>query len=153
MRSVLLQAVMNSIFPGSWSHWLFPRFSRSTQFGWFLTAGYPVISSHALPTLLEPEPLFLTNSGWMPRKVRCESRHIFAAYVHIVLVSHGDTTSIISRYITCSSICALASISDLRFGIWDDGERKPGTSGSSGSPRDEPNHASPTSSHRDSASQ
>jgi hypothetical protein len=108
---------MNSILPGSWSHWLFPRFPRSTQFVWFLTAGYLVISSHALPTLLEPEPLILTNSLWMRRNVRCESRHIFAAYVHIVLVSHGDTTSIISRYITCSSICALASISDLGFGM------------------------------------
>ena len=44
---------------------------------WFLTARYPVISSHSLPTLLEPEPLFLPNSLWMPWKVQCESCHIF----------------------------------------------------------------------------
>ena len=39
-----------------------------------------------------------------------------AAYFHIVLESHEDTTSIISRYITSSSICALASISVFGFG-------------------------------------
>jgi len=49
--------------------------------------------------------------------VRCKSLcPIFTEYVHIVLVSHGDTTSIISRYSTCSSICTSASISDLEFG-------------------------------------
>jgi len=31
---------------------------------------YPIISSDPLPTLLEPESLFLTNSLWMPREVR-----------------------------------------------------------------------------------
>ena len=68
MRSVLPQAVINSIFPSSWSHWLFPRFRRSTQFVWFFTAGYPVISSHHLLMAL-----FLTNSLWMLWMVRCKS--------------------------------------------------------------------------------
>ena len=88
-----------------------------------------------------------------PKTVWCESRHISAEFVHIVLVSHGDTISIISRYITCSRICALAFISDLRFRMWDDGERRPGTCGSSGSPRNEPNPASPITTQCDSASQ
>jgi len=29
-----------------------------------------IISSHPIPTLLEPEPLFLMNSVWMSREVR-----------------------------------------------------------------------------------
>jgi len=41
---------------------------------------------------------------------------IFGEYMHIVLVSHGDMTSIISRHSTCSGIFTLASISDLEFG-------------------------------------
>jgi len=49
--------------------------------------------------------------------VRCEILcHIFAEHVHIVLASHGDTTSIISRYSTWSIVCTLASISYLGFG-------------------------------------
>jgi len=60
----------HSIFPSSWSHALLPSFDRSTQFVWFIMAGYPFISSHPLPTLLEPEPLFLKNSLRMPREVR-----------------------------------------------------------------------------------
>jgi len=54
--------------------------------------GYLVISSHALPMLLEPKSLFLTNTLWMPWKVRCESCRIFGAYVQIVVVSHEHTT-------------------------------------------------------------
>jgi len=49
-------------FPSSWSHAPLPSFHGSTQFVWFIMAGYPFISSHPLPTLLELEPLFPTNS-------------------------------------------------------------------------------------------
>jgi len=52
------------------SHALLPSFHRSTQFVWFLMGSFPIISSHPLATLLEPEPLFLTNSVWMPCEVR-----------------------------------------------------------------------------------
>ena len=79
--------------------------------------GYRVIASHSLPMLLQWEPLFLKNSLLMPWQVQCKSRHTFPTYVHIVLVSQKDTTSIISQYKTCSSICALASLSDLGSGI------------------------------------
>jgi len=66
------------IFPSSWTYALLPSFRRSTQFVdphalsqsvhrstqfvWFIMAGYPFISSHPLPTLLELEPLVPTNS-------------------------------------------------------------------------------------------
>jgi len=60
----------HSIFPSSWSHALLPSFHRSTQFVWFIMAGFPFISSHPLPTLLKPEPLFLKNSLRMPCEVR-----------------------------------------------------------------------------------
>ena len=43
---------------------------RTTQFVWFIMAGYPFISSHPLPTLLEPEPLLFKNSLQMPCEVR-----------------------------------------------------------------------------------
>jgi len=59
-----------SIFPCSWSHALLPRFGRSTQSVWFIMAGYPFISSHPLPTLLELELLFLRNSFRIPCEVR-----------------------------------------------------------------------------------
>jgi hypothetical protein len=115
MRTVLPHPV--SIFPSSWSHSLFLRVRRSKQFVWLITAGLPC---H-----------FLSRTSYAPRaitalphkfpldakKVWGESRHIFAAYIHIVLISHRDTTSIISRYITCSTICALAAISDFGFGM------------------------------------
>ena len=39
-----------------------PSIHRSTQFVWFIIAGYPCRSSHPLPMLLELEPLFPTNS-------------------------------------------------------------------------------------------
>ena len=60
--------------------------------------------------------------------VRCQSLcPIFSEYVHIVVVSHGDTTSIISKYRMCSGICVLASY--LQLGIWDDGKAGPGIAG------------------------
>ena len=52
---------------------------------------------------------------------------IFAEYINIVLVSDGDTTSIISRYSTCSGICVSAL--SLQLGTWDDGKEGPGISG------------------------
>jgi hypothetical protein len=82
---------------------------------------------HGLVTLLFPVTLFLYSSsqnrsssripfGWCER---CGARvcHIFAACVLIVLISHGDMTSVISTYSTCSRLCALASISNLGFGF------------------------------------
>jgi len=59
----------HSIFPSSWSHALWPRVHTSTQFVLFILAGYPFISSHPLSTLLEPEPLYLKHSLWMPCEV------------------------------------------------------------------------------------
>ena len=66
------------IFPSSWTYAPSPSFRkstqfvdphallqsvhRSTQFVWFIMAGYPFVSSHPLPTLLELEPLCPTNS-------------------------------------------------------------------------------------------
>jgi len=141
-----------SIFPSSWSHLHYLRFCRSTQFVWFLTARlhchFHSHSSYAHRARTARPHKFPLDA--MKGVVR-ESQYLCYIRPHS-LVSHGDTTSIIRRYITCSSICALPSIPDLRFGIWDDGVKKPGTSGSSGSPRNEPNPASPTTSHRDSAS-
>ena len=80
-------------------------------------ARLPCISFNTLPPLIEPEQLFLTNSLWMAWKVRWESHHMITAYVHMVHVSQGDTTSIISRFITGSTIWALASISYLGLGM------------------------------------
>jgi len=60
----------HSMFPSSCSYALLLSFHRSAQFVLFIMAGYPTISSHPLPTLLEPEPLFLTNSLQMPCEVR-----------------------------------------------------------------------------------
>jgi len=49
--------------------------------------------------------------------VLCESLcHTFAKPVHIVIVSHQATTSIIGSYSTCSIICVLAPLSDWWFG-------------------------------------
>jgi hypothetical protein len=44
--------------------------SKIHAIAWFLMAGYPIISSHPLPTVLWPESLFLMNSLWIPSKVR-----------------------------------------------------------------------------------
>jgi len=91
--------------------------------------------SSRLGTLSFPLTLFLRSSSQNRSSslipFGCRERsgarvcHIFAAYDHIVLVSHGDTTSIISRYITCSSICALVSISDFGFGMMGKGNQGP----------------------------
>jgi len=51
-------------------HALLPSVHRSTKFVRFIMAGYLFISSHPLPTLLESELLFLTNSLRMPCEVR-----------------------------------------------------------------------------------
>jgi hypothetical protein len=40
-----------------------------------------IISSHPIPTLLEPEPLFLMNSGWMLREVRRSVDGGFSAFL------------------------------------------------------------------------
>ena len=47
-------------------HALLRSIHRPTHFVWVIRAGYPFISSHSLPTLLELEPLCLTNSLRMP---------------------------------------------------------------------------------------
>jgi len=60
---------IHSIFPNFYSHSLCPRFRGSTQLRGSSTPG-SIISSHPIPTLLEPEPLFLMNSVWMSREVR-----------------------------------------------------------------------------------
>jgi len=39
---------------------------RSTQFVWYIMAGYPFLSSHPSSTPLVLEPLFLTNYLWIP---------------------------------------------------------------------------------------
>jgi len=113
MRSVLPQAVMIGTIS-------FPALGLTRSFWDFVDPrnlcgssrpGYPVISSHPLPMLLEPEPLFLTNSLRMPWLVRCESWHIFAAYVHIVLVSHEDTTTLdIVKSCYCAGIRPPSSV-------------------------------------------
>jgi hypothetical protein len=51
----------HSIFLSSWSHALLRSIHRSTQFVWFIMAGYTHIF-HPLLTLLELEPLILTYS-------------------------------------------------------------------------------------------
>jgi len=92
IRSLLPQAV--SIFPTSWSHSLFLRLCRSTQFMWFLMAGLPC-QFHS-PASYAPRARISVHQSClcMPWSVRCESWHIFAASVHIVLVSHEDTTNL-----------------------------------------------------------
>jgi len=60
----------HSSFHRSWSHAPLPSFQRSKQFVLFNMAEYPFISSHPLPTLLEPECFFLRNSHWMQCEVR-----------------------------------------------------------------------------------
>ena len=52
----------HSFIPRSRSHTPLPSFHRSTHFVWFIMAKYPIISSHSLPTLLEPEWLFLRHA-------------------------------------------------------------------------------------------
>ena len=60
----------HSIFPSSRSHALLPSIHGSMQYVWFIMTGHPFTSSHPLPTLLEPEPLFLKNSLQMPCEVQ-----------------------------------------------------------------------------------
>jgi len=52
----------HTIFPSAWFHVLLATIYRFMQIGWFMMAGYPFISSHPLPTLLELDLLFLMNS-------------------------------------------------------------------------------------------
>jgi hypothetical protein len=57
-----------SMFPSSWLYAMLPSFHRSTQFVWFIIAGYPaIISSQSGPTL-EPAQLFVTN----PLQMECD---------------------------------------------------------------------------------
>jgi len=70
----------HSIFPSSWSHAFLQSIYRSTQFVWFIMTGYPFISSHPLPSLLEPEPLLLTNSLQMGREVRRCVDNVLSAF-------------------------------------------------------------------------
>jgi hypothetical protein len=60
---------IHSIFPNFWSHLLCPSFLGSMQLRGFSMPG-SIISSHPIPTLLEPAPLFFTNIVWMSRDVR-----------------------------------------------------------------------------------
>jgi len=59
----------HSILPSPWCRALLPSIHISTQFVWFIMAGYQFISSHPLPTLPEPAQLFLKNSLRMPYEV------------------------------------------------------------------------------------
>jgi len=63
LSHLIIQRITHSIFPIFRSHSLCPRFRRSTQLRGSSRPG-SIISSHPLPTLHEPEPLFLTNSLW-----------------------------------------------------------------------------------------
>jgi len=59
----------HSLVPNFWSHSLFPRVCRSMQ--WRTSSWqHSIISSPHLPTLLQQEPLFLTNSVWMSPEAR-----------------------------------------------------------------------------------
>ena len=83
--------------------------NHSSRYGW------------RMHTLLIPSGLRKSKNIWNPwcrdMSVRWTSLcHILAEHVHIVLVFHVNTTSISSRYSTCSSISALGSISNLAFG-------------------------------------
>ena len=60
----------DSMFPSSWSHALMLSFRGSKQFVRFIMTGYPFLSSHPLPTLLELEGLFPMNSLWIPCEVQ-----------------------------------------------------------------------------------
>jgi len=83
-----------SIFPSSWSHLLFPRCYTSMHFLWFLPAGCPDISSNSLPPLTKPEPLFLTNSLWMPWMVWCNSLlYLCCICEHCPCISRVDNKS------------------------------------------------------------
>jgi len=74
--------------------WLFPRFRRSTQFVWFLTAGspchFPPCSSYA------PRARIALPHEFALHAVIGAVRELayLAAYVHIVLVSHEDRTNL-----------------------------------------------------------
>jgi len=59
----------HSIGPDFWSHLLVPLSHGSTQLCGSSQL-HSIISSHPLPTLLKPEPLFLTNSVWMSPEVQ-----------------------------------------------------------------------------------
>ena len=58
----------HSIFSNFWSDSLGPRFGGSTQLSQSSTPG-SIISSDPIPTLLEPEPVILSNSVLMSREV------------------------------------------------------------------------------------
>ena len=55
--------------PIFWSYSRFLKLCGSMQLRWSSWLG-SIISSHPLSMHLEPEPLFLMNSFWMPREVR-----------------------------------------------------------------------------------
>jgi len=59
----IIQRITPTIFPIFWFHLLGPRFRGLTQLRGSLRLG-SIISSHPLPTLLEPQLLFRTNSYW-----------------------------------------------------------------------------------------
>jgi len=50
---------------------------------------------------------------------RCKSLwHYLAEFIHIILVSHQNTTSIFNEYSACSRICAIASSPTGNFWSW-----------------------------------
>jgi len=66
---IIIQRITHSIISIHWSHLLCARFRGSTQLCGSSQPG-SIISSHPLSTLLEPEPLILTNSLWMVQEVQ-----------------------------------------------------------------------------------
>ena len=60
---------IHSIFPNFCPHSICLRFGGSAQLRGSSTPG-SIISSHPMPSLLEPELLVLMNSVWMSREVR-----------------------------------------------------------------------------------
>jgi len=68
-----------------------PRCSKIHAIVWFIMAGYPFISSHPLPTLLEWGLLFLKNCRQKPYKVRRSVDYWLSAFLPHCLATLGSS--------------------------------------------------------------
>jgi len=68
-------------------HALLPTIHRSTHCVWFIMAGYPIVSSHPLPMLLEQEMLILMDSLQIP----CDARQSVHDRLSGLLFDHFTT--------------------------------------------------------------
>lgn len=96
----------HSIFTNFLCHSLLVRFLIPTQFHGFSWLG-SITSSHSLPILLEPEPLFLTNTLQMPCEVQQSIHYPLSSFLHCHFTTPhtrmaAASTQSTARSVTCT---------------------------------------------------